>query len=263
MLALLTAEVPTDLAELEQELLRVRGEIEIRELYFSRLAAARAAYEGNVHDGGDQTNIDWIRHTCRMTQQAAADRVRVGEQLEAMPRSEYAFYNGHIGFQHLAVMARTAAVVGEAFDESKLLPLAMKYSPGKFHHVSIRYRHTVHPKRVAEEQANMAEYNSLKLSTAEDGCLFVNGVFDPVTGATIRSSLEALAKPMGSTPTATATSGWPTPLPKSRPATCRFTCKSQARSKRSSACWARQEQRASSPSQSRRRRSSVGHATQR
>ncbi len=197
MLALLTAEVPTDLAELEQELLRVRGEIEIRELYFSRLAAARAAYEGNVHDGGDQTNIDWIRHNCRMTQQAAADRVRVGEQLEAMPRSEYAFYNGHIGFQHLAVMARTAAVVGEAFDESKLLPLAMKYSPGKFHHVSIRYRHTVHPKRVAEEQANMAEYNSLKLSTAEDGCLFVNGVFDPVTGATIRSSLEALAKPMG------------------------------------------------------------------
>ena len=109
MLALLTAEIPTDLREIEEELFRVRGEIEIRELYFSRLASARAAHERIDEEGGEQTNIDWLRHNCRMTQQAAADRVRVGDKLDAMPVSEDAFYNGAIGFQHLVVMARTAA----------------------------------------------------------------------------------------------------------------------------------------------------------
>ena len=195
MLSLLIAEIPTDLIQIEEEMLQLRGEIEIRELRFSKLAAARATFEDV--ETGDQTNVDWIRHNCRMTQQAASDRVRVGEQLESMPRSEDAFYNGAIGFQHLAVMARTAAAVGDGFDETKLLPLAVKYSPGKFHHLSMRYRHTVQPQEVASEQHNQAEFNSLRLSTAEDGSLFVNGCFDTVTGAAIRSTLEPLAKPMG------------------------------------------------------------------
>jgi len=197
MLALLTAEIPTRLVDIEEELFRIRGEIEIRELYFSRLASARAAHEDVDEEGGEQTNIDWLRHNCRMTQQAAADRVRVGDKLAAMPVSEDAFYNGAIGFQHLVVMARTAAAVGNDFDETKLLPLAQKHSPGKFYHESLRYRHMVQPKEVAEEQANLAEHNYLKLNTGEDGCLVVNGVFDPVTGASIRSTLEPLARPMG------------------------------------------------------------------
>lgn len=195
---LLAKEIPTSLEELEFEMLQVRGAIEIRELYFSKLAAARAAYEGHDEDDDSElTNIDWIRHSCRMTQQAAADRVHVGEQLERMPRSEDAFYYGEIGFQHLAVMARTAVAVGSSFDETKLLPLAKKHSPGKFYHQSLRYRHMVQPGKVAEEQANQADANYLKLSTAEDGSLFVNGRFDTVTGASIRSALEPLAKPTG------------------------------------------------------------------
>src|SRR5262249_28864413 len=101
------------------------------------------------------------------------------------------------GFQHLVVMARTAAAVGDGFDETKLLPLAEKYSPGKFYYLSLRYRHTVQPQQVAEEQRSAADLNYLRLSTAEDGSLFVDGRFDTVTGAMIRSTLEPLAKPMG------------------------------------------------------------------
>lgn len=195
MLALLSEELPGNLAAVEEEMLELRGQIEIRELRFSKLAAARARFEDV--ETGEEDNINWIRHNCRMTQQAAADRVRVGEQLENMERSEFAFYNGAIGFQHLAVMARTAAAVGDAFDENQLLPLAAKYSPGKFYHLSLRYRHTVRPKEVAEEQRGQAENNSLKLVTGEDGTLLVNGWFDNVTGAAIRSALEPLAKPTG------------------------------------------------------------------
>jgi hypothetical protein len=77
------------------------------------------------------------------------------------------------------------------------LALALKYSPGKFHHPSMRYRHTVRPKDVGEEQANLAESAYLKLTTAEDGCLIVDGVLDPVGGAAVRSALEPLARHMG------------------------------------------------------------------
>src|SRR6266581_4911705 len=131
MLQMLVAEVPTTLHEIETELLQVRGEIEIRELWFSRLAAARGALEGSDLDRGGQTNVDWLRHNCRLTQQAAADRVHVGEKLSEMPRSEDAFCNGEIGFQHLTVMARTANAIGERLDETMLLPLACRHSPAQ------------------------------------------------------------------------------------------------------------------------------------
>ncbi|HEY3085973.1 MAG TPA: hypothetical protein VGK28_10990, partial [Candidatus Dormibacteraeota bacterium] len=153
MLQLVEAPVPTTRAELEHELLRVRGEIEIRELYFSRLAAALADRDLNEeYEESDQTTIDWLRHNCRLTQQAAADRIHIGEKLAVMPESENALYTGEIGIQHLAVMARTAIAVGDAFDETELLPLAKKHSPGKFYHQSLHYRHSLQPKQVAREQ---------------------------------------------------------------------------------------------------------------
>ena len=122
MLELLSAEVPTSRDHLEHELLRVRGEIEIRELYFSRLAAALYAMEIAEDIEAEQTPIDWLRINCRLTQQAAADRVHIGQKLPVMPQSENCLYTGEVGIQHLAVMARTAIAVGDGFDESRLLP---------------------------------------------------------------------------------------------------------------------------------------------
>lgn len=146
-LELLWASVPGTRQELEHELIRLRGEIEIRELQFSRLAAELARREREEeYDLNEQTPIDWLRHNCGLTQQAAADRIHIGEKLDAMPKSEDAFFNGRLAFQHLAVMARTAVAVGERFDESKLLPLALKHSPGKFYFESLHYRHSVLPR---------------------------------------------------------------------------------------------------------------------
>jgi len=197
MLQLVDAELPTTRQEIEHELLRIRGEIEIRELYFSRLAAALQNTDRCEDAESDQTTVDWIRHNCRMTQQAASDRVRIGEKLPVMPRSENCLYTGELGIQHLAVMARTAVAVGDAFDEARLLPLAKKHSPGRFYHESLHYRHSLRPKEFAEEQADLAENRHLSLGTAEDGCLILQGVLDPVGGAAVRTTLEALARPMG------------------------------------------------------------------
>ena len=178
-------------------MLRIRGEIEIRELYFCRLAAALEGIDLNAEYMTEQTTIDWIRHNCRLTQQAASDRVRIGEKLPDMPMSEDALYNGEIGIQHLAVMARTAVAVGGAFEEAKLLPLAKKHSPGKFYFESLHYRHSLRPKEIAAEQAGLMEARALSLSTAEDGCVIVQGILDPVGGAAVRSVLEPLARPTG------------------------------------------------------------------
>src|SRR5207249_7576 len=38
---------------------------------------------------------------------------------------------------------------------------------------------------------------SLNLSTAQDGCLLISGVLDPVAGAAVRGALEPLARPSG------------------------------------------------------------------
>jgi hypothetical protein len=197
MLQLVNAEVPSTRQEIEHELLRIRGEIEIRELYFSRLGAALDALDRCEDAESEQTTVDWIRHNCRLTQQAAADRVRIGQKLHVMPRSENCLYTGELGIQHLAVMARTAVAVGDAFDEARLLPLAKKHSPGRFYHESLHYRHSLRPEEVAQEQADLVENRHLSLSTAEDGCLVLYGVLDPVGGAAVRTTLEALARPMG------------------------------------------------------------------
>src|SRR5438094_1614066 len=197
MLELLVAEVPTTRDHIEHELLRIRGEIEIRELYFSRLAAGLHAINMAEDEESEQTTVDWLRPICRLTQQAAADRVRIGEKLPEMPRSENCLYTGEIGVQHLAVMARTAIAVGPGFDETRLLPLAKKHSPGRFYHESLHYRHSMRPQEVAAEQADLAENRALSMSTAEDGCVILQGVLDPVGGAALRTALEPLAKPTG------------------------------------------------------------------
>ena len=104
MLQLVVAEVPRNRDEIEHEMLRVRGEIDIRELYFSRLAAALQVIDSTEEFEPEQTTIDWIRHNCRLTQHAAADCVRIGEKLPEMPLSEDALYNGEVGIQHFAVI---------------------------------------------------------------------------------------------------------------------------------------------------------------
>ncbi|TMF98675.1 MAG: DUF222 domain-containing protein, partial [Chloroflexi bacterium] len=47
------------------------------------------------------------------------------------------------------------------------------------------------------EQEDLFQARSLNLSTAQDGCLLISGVLDPVAGAAVRGALEPLARPSG------------------------------------------------------------------
>lgn len=179
-----------------QDLIALRHHIDSLELEFSRRAIAFA--EGTEWDNeGFNTPLDWLRISCHMTSIAAADRLAVGERLPELQQSVAAMTAGEIGFAHLAVMARTANAVRGEFDETKLLDLARRNSPGKFHYECMHYRHSVNAKQYAEEQEDLFEARALHLSTAEDGCLLINGILDPVSGAAVRSTLEPLARLCG------------------------------------------------------------------
>jgi hypothetical protein len=192
----LVSDRPRSGAELGEQLVKFRHEIDLMELRFSMLAAVFA--KTDEYDlQGSLSPIDWIRFNCSMTSNAAADRLAVGERLDALPESVGAMAQGRIGFAHLSVMARTAEAVGERFSEGVLLEQACRNSPGKFHYVCRHYMHAADPDGFAAEQVEQVENRRLSLSRWEDGSLILNGVLDPVGGAMLRTALEPLARRSG------------------------------------------------------------------
>src|SRR6266568_4373534 len=109
------------------KLVDLRQQIDRLELEFSREAASFANTDFWDRDGSNSA-LDWIRFNCRMTSNAAADRIAVGQRLAGLGASVRTLEAGEIGFAHMTVMARTAGAVGEPFDERKLLELVARPS---------------------------------------------------------------------------------------------------------------------------------------
>jgi hypothetical protein len=181
---------------LAQELITMRRAIDQLEVRYSRLAAEFAQSEWWDYEGFNSA-YDWLRLNCHMTSNSAWTALAVGAREADLDQSLDAMDSGEIGYAHVGVMARTAQRVGKSFDETKLLPLARKHSPGKFHYKVQHYLHSLDAKRYTEDQESLAEGRSLRMSTAEDGCLLLNGVLDPIGGVAVRTAIEALAKPSG------------------------------------------------------------------
>ena len=157
------------------------------------MLAAELDKSGFLEDEGYNSPTDWLRFNCHLTDKVAGDRIKVGEHLPRLPMSLDYLRDGEIGYAHLAVMARTAAAVGEVFDERTLLGLALEHTPGKLYFKSLHYRHSIDARKYAEEQSAHELNHHISLSTGEDGCLLINGVLDPVGGAAVRAVLEPLA----------------------------------------------------------------------
>src|SRR3989442_12676977 len=182
--------------ELAQELVFREHQISLLQVEASMLAA-ELLRSGFLEDEGYNSPTDWLRFNCHLTDRAASDRITVGEHLAEMPMSVDCLHDGEIGYSHLTVLARTAEAVGKRFAERELLPLALEHTPGKFYYKSLHYRHSVNAKKYADEQNDYETNHHLSLSTAENGCLLINGVIDPVGGAAVRTALEPLARKSG------------------------------------------------------------------
>ena len=182
-------------------LVRERQAIDRLELGFSGDAAAFAAGEQFQNDDST-TPVEWMRHDCKMSFGTAVDRLTVGEQLPRLPKSVEAALAGEIGFAHLSVLARTLNVLEKDvpnanLDEADLLEKAKTSTPGRLWHYCIRLRHALNAQAVAAEQRFAAQERWLRLTTLEDGSVFISGRVDSIGGAAVRTAVEPLARRMG------------------------------------------------------------------
>lgn len=182
--------------DIAQQLIELRRQIDEKELEFSRLVVEFDKTSWWDFEGYNNA-ADWIRFNCHMTSHAVLGAFAVAVSEPEMPATVQAMHDGHIGYAHVATMARTAVDTRGAFDEAKLLPIAKQNSPGRFFHKCLHYRHSVDASGYTRDQETLHEQRSLRLSTANDGCVLINGLLDPAGGAVLRAALEPLAKPSG------------------------------------------------------------------
>src|SRR2546422_913815 len=126
--------------------------IQIREAGIDPLEAAFATgvrrfdKSGEYAADGALSVTAWLKWKCKLSGGAAAERVEIGKQLERLPKTEEAFARGDLGYQHVAVIARTAENVGAAAvrtEERNLLNAALTMDPGQFTTVAKNFEHRV------------------------------------------------------------------------------------------------------------------------
>jgi hypothetical protein len=182
--------------ELGERLIRLRHGIDLLELGFARDAAAFAATDESIAQG-PTSPIDWVRHQCAMSANAAGRSIATGEAAAQLPAGVAALESGRIGFAHLAMLAGTARAVQGAlgvggFDERPLLEQALEHSVSRFAFDCTHARHVADTAGVLAEQVSAVEARRLELTRCEDGRIVVRGILDPVGGATLRVAVAPL-----------------------------------------------------------------------
>src|SRR5712691_244078 len=140
----------------------------------------------------------WLKWKCKLSGGAAAERVEIGKQLERLPKTEEAFARGQLGYQHVAVMARTAENLGAAAvrgEEGNLLKVAQSMDPGQFTTVAKSFEHRVDSAAALAETNRAYERRYLHIGEPQAGVVRIDGMLDAEGGATVRAALAGLMKP--------------------------------------------------------------------
>lgn len=184
-------------AALEQQLIGLRQQIDRLEAEFCRRLRRFERARGFVSSGAASA-VTWLRDTCRLSAPAAHERVEVARELEAFPEIEDAWRETRIGYQHVAVLARSVREVGREAMRGmlgELLDAARRLDPTRLRYVTRFLRYCVDPDgaRAAEDDAYARRY--FDLSQTLDGVFVLNGQLDAEGGALLRTAITALNKP--------------------------------------------------------------------
>src|SRR5438105_11522979 len=163
----------------------------------------RALNEGKTrgdHLVTGQSPCAWAAGLCRLSPQSATDRLRVGAQMQNLPRIAEALSSGEIGYQSAALLCHLSDQLGEKRDQIDE-ELWVDYSK-RFSIKSLRYL-TEHARYVWDaesvERDDEEDYEQRYLHLSEFGRMYkLDAVLDRAGGAALRSALDALAKPLGS-----------------------------------------------------------------
>src|SRR6184192_3214361 len=141
----------------------------------------------------------WLRWKCKLSGGAAMERVEIARQLEKLPQTGAAFANGDVGYQHVAVLARTAENVGAAVvrkEEGTLLQAAQTMDPGQFTTVAKNFEHRVDAAGALAEANRAYQRRYLYVGDPQGGIVRIDGLLDAEGGATVRAALAAQMKPI-------------------------------------------------------------------
>jgi hypothetical protein len=187
-----------DDASLGEPLIEIRAVIDRSEAVFAD-GVRRLDKSREYKADGALSVIDWLKWKCKLSGGAAAERVEIARQLEKLPKTEAAFANGDLGYQHVAIMARTAEHVGAATvrrEESKLLEAAQTSDPGQFTSVAKNFEHRVDADGALAEANRAYERRYLHLSGPVNGLVRLDGLLDAEGAATLRTALQPFMKPI-------------------------------------------------------------------
>jgi hypothetical protein len=187
-----------DAASLGEPLIEIRGVIDRSESVFAD-GVRRFDKSGEYKADGALSLTDWLRWKCKLSGGAALERVQVARQLDKLPKTEAAFANGNLGYQHVVVMARAAEHVGSAVvrkEEASLLQAAQTMDPGKFTGVAKNFEHRVDAAGALAEANHAYQRRYLHIGEPVDGLVRLDGMLDAEGGATLRTALQAFMKPV-------------------------------------------------------------------
>ena len=163
------------------------------------LVAHRAATRGD-HLLEGRTPTGWVKGACRVSGPAAAERLRIGEQLQSMPRIAEAARRGEIGYQATAVICGFRDKLREDLrpniNEEFWVEKANEGSVEDLRWLEQHTRYVVDPDSFDHQIEEDWEKRFLKIS--ESGGMFhVTGVLDRNGGTALRTAIESLSKPLG------------------------------------------------------------------
>jgi hypothetical protein len=140
----------------------------------------------------------WLRARLRLHPRDAAQLVGLARQLRQLPVVDEAFTAGQISQQHAAVIARTARQAGVEHVtpvEPHLVELARVDDPARLRIAAQHLRYCVDPDGAGRDAVKAYEKRELSMAQTLDGMVAVQGMLDPVSGATVLAAVDALTPP--------------------------------------------------------------------
>jgi hypothetical protein len=183
----------------DDDLIGLRAVIDGLESEFSAMAR-RSHQRGDHLISGAISAATWISRTCNMSVTAAADRLRVGKQMEELPKVATALSSGEIGYQSASLLCHLREWLGDKqwlFDEEEMLGHARDYSVFNLRKLCNGAKHAADPDRFFEEAEADYTRRRLHVSQMPDGMYAVDGILDPECGAAFKTATDPLSKRRG------------------------------------------------------------------
>ncbi len=147
-----------------------------------------------------RTPCGWVAETCRVSGASAADRLRVGEQLDKLPRVGGALRSGEVGYQATSVICHLNELLGDKaeLDEEEWIAYARQFSIKNLRRLAEHARYVVDPD--GAERDSEEDYAQRYLFLSELGSMYrLDAVLDREGGMALKTALESLTKQLGAT----------------------------------------------------------------